>query len=367
MKNTAILGCLLLACVAMVIGDEEPEPPNVPLPYFTSIEVETLSQRRGAQITARYMAPENTFTMWFVNGLPIQAGRVGYFVYNIYNNSTRQGRTKMSTMYDKRSQFAACLQSVSGEVCLFLAAPFQDSGVQRQEVHFIWPLMTPGPLARYNEGEKLKIHAPLLATPYNYTYTASLYSKNPDHNQGRLVQAQSEGMEGGDGIVTISPVTGGKGWLIEVDTDDRDYEGVLLINTTYTSNTELVRSCEMYRSFSIYRKDHAAPFVEGFVAPIPSLITWQCRLGVECMVYCPFVSNGQVRVSISRAAINSVLAEERRPDEPEVRVATIRMLGPYMGYGYIFIPSFTPSEDAGIYECIYTTDAVRVAGMVTVV
>ena len=82
----------------------------------------------------------------------------------------------------------------------------------------------------------MKIHAPVLSTRHNYTYSALFLSHNPSQTDGPLVRVSSRDMEGGEegDLVTIAAVTSGsRGWMVEVGTDRAGYEGVLVVSTTF--------------------------------------------------------------------------------------------------------------------------------------
>lgn len=369
MNIGGIVLSLAMGLVTMVTADN-PEFRRPPLPIFTSVEVSTSNDSNGSRITLEYLAPEKPFALWYVNGLPIREGRMDYMAVNDFEE---RGITIMSALHDKFSRFAVCLHNVDGEICLTLK-PLPTSAVVREKLEFPWPLMTPGPVARYRLGKKVRIHAPVMETQHNYNYSAMFYSKNPGDPHGRLVTARTHGMMRGlyGDVVTIGPVSRGSGWMLEVRTDQAGYEGVLLVNTSYIPHSGLVQSCFLIRPFSIYNILNSSPFSPGFVTPIPNPITWRCRRHVDCMVVCPFLSNGHVHVTISRLnpGIASVLNEGLLPatNDIEEEDAVTRMLGPYMGYGAIFIPDFVAERDAGTYRCMYTTEnaAVGVISLVEV-
>ncbi|XP_076438588.1 uncharacterized protein LOC143277597 [Babylonia areolata] len=365
MGCTGVTLSLFVMLVAMVASEDDEL--FVPLPVMTSLTVRTSEASESATILVQYLAPELPFVLWYVNGLPIQGKRVDYFVVNKFSN--KRGETTLSSYEDKESEFGVCLHNFEAEVCIFLG-PLPSHTV-REDLLFRWPLMTPGPLVRYDDGERVRIHAPDMSTPQQSVYYSALFfSKNPFHSRGALVQAASRGMDGGrfGDVVTVGPATSGTGWILEVRTDRANYEGVLMVNTTYVPSSGLVKAAFLNRPFSVYRheSDARAPFEYGFVAPIPNPVTWRCRPLMDCMVICPFVANGTVSVKISRMSISSVLDTERLPVNAEEKTGFTKMLGPNLGYGAIFVPNFLPEFDSGTYKCTYRVDGRSVVGLVEV-
>ena len=64
------------------------------------------------------------------------------------------------------------------------------------------------------------------------------------------MQASSRDMEGGEegDVVTIAPVTSGSGgWMVEVNTETADYEGVLVVSTSFRPESRESSLAEVLR------------------------------------------------------------------------------------------------------------------------
>ena len=129
--------------------------------------------------------------------------------------------------------------------------------------------------------------------------------------------------------------------------------------------SELVQSCTASRPITVYQRGHNAPFYPGFVAMVPQDLPtppWRCRQGFDCLVTCPFLSNGDVRVSMSRMSGGAplVVAEGRESE------GTVWRLGQYFGKARFLIRAFNRARDSGNYLCRVSSESKTVISSVSV-
>ncbi|KAK7089580.1 hypothetical protein V1264_024247 [Littorina saxatilis] len=335
-----------------------------PLPSVSRVDVDSTLSTDSAQIAVLYLAPEKPHVSWFVDGFPIPENRLDFSMINHYEG---WGSAILTLSRDKGRQFSVCLQNVVGQVCLQLQ-PLPENQVVTENTDFPWPLLVPAPLARYRPGQNVRVHAPELTTVHNYTYSVLFLSHDPSQSHAALVRASSRDMEGGqDGdVVTITPVTSGiGGWMVEVETVKENYEGVLIISTAFNSESQLVKSYTVSRPVTTYRRDHTDPFYPGFVAMVTQdqqTLPWRCRPGFDCLVTCPFVSNGDVTVTLSSMRSGGFIDQGEETES----VGTVWRLGEYYGKARFVIGDFRSERDAGTYLCRASTESKTVVTSVVV-
>ncbi|KAK7115805.1 uncharacterized protein [Littorina saxatilis] len=320
-----------------------------PLPVFKNVNVRTTNGL--TLVSIRYSAPDHPKADWFIDGFPVPQYVTGYFTINSADEFA------LLSTSENGKPISVCLTLNVGKTCLYVRTQPPDLD-QREDLDFPWPLIVPAPRVRYDEGRVTRLFVSQLNTAHTYNYTAVFYAKSPGH-YSPLLKAESRDMEGGreGDLVTMAPVTSGSaGWMVSVATDRKEMEGVLLLNTVFTSTSGLVSTVTTSRPINIYSRQHTAPFPPGFLSTIPrdSLdLPWVCRDGTSCQITCPFVSNGDVTVTIARV-INNDEVEQL----PVVSVSgEMVRLGDYLGEARFTVLHFNRTESPGLFRCdIATSD-----------
>ena len=128
-----------------------------------------------------------------------------------------------------------------------------------------------------------------------------------------------------------------------------------------------MQSCTASRPITVYQRTRTAPFYPGFVAMVPRhapSAAWKCRQGLDCLVTCPFLSNGDVTVSLTR--ITGRAPSMGLQEGSNERVGSVWWLGRYYGKARFHIRAFNPARDSGLYHCRVSTDSRSVVSSVRV-